>query len=121
MAIAILLLLIKIPRLHYQALRRPALGDIGITLLVVVLGLMTATFSGLITGAIAGILISIYFSVGNKVVKRREEIIINPDRPRLALPRPSLPKRQPMSEIEKIERDCRETMTYKRALEIIRG
>jgi hypothetical protein len=79
LALSILLLLWKIPTLHKSALKHPALSDVGITTGVIGLGLVSLTFSGMITGVIAGIILSAYFSIAPKIklpsLTRKEKLI----------------------------------------------
>jgi hypothetical protein len=79
LALTVLLLLWKLPNVHQSALNHPALSDITITLAVVAMGLISLTFSGLITGVIAGIALSAYFSIAPKLRNiKRPEINITP-------------------------------------------
>lgn len=143
LAVAVWLLLIKLPRVHRASLNNPAASDVIITLGVILLGLFTLTFSGLIMGVIAGIMLSVYFSVAPKVRDiarqhplKRQERIINPqplnlegdlhaqfeqymNEPR-ALPAPPKPK---LDAIDKFlaKQEKRKPMTYDEAMKIIKG
>jgi ABC-type uncharacterized transport system permease subunit len=79
LALSVLLLLHKLPKLHKQALNHPAISDITITMGVLVLGLVSLTFSGLMVGIIAGVALSIYFSIAPKVklpsLKHKERLV----------------------------------------------
>jgi hypothetical protein len=121
LALTVLLLLWKLPRVHKSALDHPALSDVTITLAVVALGLISLTFSGLMVGIIAGICLSAYFGIAPKLrnIKRPEISINNP------LPR--RPKRRDITSfntIEEIEEYLeaskkQKPWTYKSALKAI--
>jgi MFS superfamily sulfate permease-like transporter len=124
LALTVLLLLWKLPRLHKSALDHPALSDITITLAVVALGLISLTFSGLMVGIIAGICLSAYFGIAPKLRNiGSKERVIN------ALPR--MAKRQPkirfedLNTLEEMEAylalRSKKPMTYKQALKEIKG
>jgi MFS superfamily sulfate permease-like transporter len=82
LALSVLLLLHKMPRLHQTALAHPAVSDVTITLAVLALGVLSTTFIGMITGVIAGVLLSMYFTVAPRVrafsLPKRREKVINP-------------------------------------------
>jgi hypothetical protein len=119
LALSVLLLLHKLPRLHKTALDHPAFSDVTITLAVVALGLISATFSGLLVGIIAGICLSAYFSIAPKLRDiKRPEISLNnlthsPRKPR----RKSIQDFTTITEIEEyLEEKQRKPWTYKSAL-----
>jgi MFS superfamily sulfate permease-like transporter len=84
LALSVLLLLWKLPSVHAAALRHPAFSDISITVGVVCLGIISTSFIGLITGVIAGVLLSMYFTVAPRMrafsmpKRRPRERVINP-------------------------------------------
>jgi hypothetical protein len=79
LAASVLLLLYKLPRLHKLSLSHPAASDVGITIAVVAFGMLSLTFSGMLTGIVAGIALSIYYSIAPKVkmpsFTRKEKLI----------------------------------------------
>jgi MFS superfamily sulfate permease-like transporter len=85
LALSVLLLLWKLPSVHAAALRHPAFSDISITVGVVCLGIISTSFIGLITGVIAGVLLSMYFTVAPRMrafsMPKRREKVINPLKP----------------------------------------
>jgi hypothetical protein len=79
LALAVLLLVHKLPRVHDAALSHPAGADVVVTVGVILLGLISLTFSGLIMGVVAGICLSFYLSIAPKVRNfGRKERVINP-------------------------------------------